>query len=178
MSDRIIFFDTTLRDGEQVPGCQLNTIEKIEVARQLEQLGVDVIEVSLLWPFGYGLSYTRFEYSDLQVDRDQFCGPDEDLNVSVKVRNVGSVKGKESVLLYSSDLVASVVPDNKRLRAFTKIELMPGESKTVSFRLKAKDLAFIDAEGNWRLEEGDFLFKAGNLSKKITCSETSFWDVP
>ena len=135
-------------------------------------------KVSLLWPFGYGLSYTRFEYSDLQVDRGQFSGPDDDLNVTVKVRNAGSVKGKESVLLYSSDLVASVVPDNKRLRAFTKIELMPGESKTVSFRLKAKELAFIDADGNWRLEEGDFLFKAGNLSKKVTCTETSFWSVP
>ena len=134
-------------------------------------------KVSLLWPFGYGLSYTKFDYSDLQVDRSQFSAADE-LCVTVKVRNAGSVKGKEAVLLYSSDLVASVVPDNKRLRAFTKIELMPGEVKTVTFRLKTKDLAFIGSDGNWRLEEGDFLLKVGGLSKKITCTETSFWSVP
>lgn len=135
-------------------------------------------KVSLLWPFGYGLSYTKFEYSDFQVDCSHFSGPDDELKVSVKVRNVGSVKGKEAVLLYSSDLVASVVPDNKRLRAFTKIELMPGETKTVTFHLKARELAFIDADGNWRLEAGDFLLKAGNLSEKVTCTETSFWSVP
>ena len=135
-------------------------------------------KVSLLWPFGYGLSYTKFEYSDFQVDCSHFSGPDDELKVSVKVRNVGSVKGKEAVLLYSSDLVASVVPDIKRLRAFTKIELMPGETKTVTFHLKARELAFIDADGNWRLEAGDFLLKAGNLSEKVTCTETSFWSVP
>lgn len=134
-------------------------------------------KVSLLWPFGYGLSYTTFEYSDLTVDNIAFT-PDDVLTVSVKVTNTGSVKGKESVLLYSSDLVASTVPDNKRLRDFTKIELNPGETKTVTFTLKAKDLAFVDQDENWRLEEGEFRLKAGNLTKMITCLKTAVWSAP
>ena len=135
-------------------------------------------KVSLLWPFGYGLSYTSFEYSDLKVDRQHFSGPDEELNVTVNVLNTGSVTGKEAVLLYSSDMVASIVPDNKRLRQFTKIELAPGEMKTVSFRLPVKDLAFIGSDGNWWLEEGDFMLRVGNLSSKVVCKQTSFWSVP
>ena len=90
----------------------------------------------------------------------------------------GSRAGKEAVLLYSSDLIASVVPDNKRLRDFTKIELQPGETKTVTFQLPAKALAFVGADGKWTLEEGDFLLKIGSQSVRIACSETKVWDPP
>ena len=135
-------------------------------------------KVSLLWPFGYGLSYTTFQYSDLKVDRNDFTA-DDVLTVSVNVKNTGSVTGKEAVLLYSSDLVASVIPDNKRLRDFCKVELKPGESRTVTFDLKARDLAFISADGSqWMLEEGDFLLKAGGLSVPVRCSKTASWPIP
>ena len=131
-------------------------------------------KVSLQWPFGYGLSYTTFEYSNLTVDKSSFTA-DDILTVSVDVKNTGSRAGKEAVLLYSSDLVASIVPDNKRLRDFTKIELQPGEQKTVAFQLPAKKLAFINAEGNWTLEEGDFVLKIGKLTQKVQCSQTKTW---
>ena len=134
-------------------------------------------KVSLQWPFGYGLSYTTFEYSNLHVDREQFTA-DDMLTVSVDVKNTGSRAGKEAVLLYSSDLVASIVPDNKRLRDFTKVDLQPGEQKTVTFQLPAKSLAFVGADGRWTLEEGDFLLKVGKLSQKIACTQTRVWDTP
>ena len=108
-------------------------------------------KVSLQWPFGYGISYTTYEYSNLKVDKKQFTAADV-LTVSVDVKNTGAKAGKEAVLLYSSDLVASIVPDNKRLRDFTKIELQPGEVKTVTFQLPAKNLAFVGADGKWTLE--------------------------
>jgi beta-glucosidase len=134
-------------------------------------------KVSLQWPFGYGLSYTTFEYSNLKVDRTSFSAADV-LNVSVDVKNTGSVKGKEAVLLYSSDLVASLVPDNRVLRAFDKVELAPGETKTVSFALPASDLAFVGEDGKWVLEEGDFILKAGQLTQKVTCTATKKWETP
>ena len=134
-------------------------------------------KVSLQWPFGYGMSYTTYEYSNLRVDKTRFTA-DDVLTVSVDVRNTGSKAGKESVLLYSSDLVASVVPDNRRLRDFTKIELQPGETKTVTFRLPAKSLAFVGADCKWVLEEGDFMLKIGNQTTNVTCSETKKWDTP
>ncbi|MBQ2181337.1 MAG: glycoside hydrolase family 3 C-terminal domain-containing protein, partial [Bacteroidaceae bacterium] len=128
-------------------------------------------KVSLQWPFGFGLSYTTFDYSNLRVDKQSFKAGDV-LKVSVDVKNTGNVKGKDAVLLYSSDLMASTVPDNKRLRAFDKIELAPGESKTVSFNLKAEDLAFVGYDGKWRLEEGEFELKVGKLKQKVNCTET------
>ena len=134
-------------------------------------------KVSLQWPFGYGLSYTTFEYSNLQVDKTSFTA-DDILTVTVDVKNTGSRVGKEAVLLYSSDLIASVVPDNKRLRDFTKIELQPGEQKTVTFRLPAKNLAFVGADGKWILEEGDFILKAGNQTVKVVCDQTKKWETP
>ncbi len=134
-------------------------------------------KVSLQWPFGYGLSYTTFEYSNLKADRSQFTA-DDMLTVTVDVKNTGTKVGKESVLLYSSDLVASTVPDNKRLRDFTKIELQPGETKTVTFQIPAKSLAFVGADGKWTLEEGDFLLKAGSLTLPIACTKTKVWDTP
>ena len=134
-------------------------------------------KVSLQWPFGYGLSYTTFEYSNLKVDKASFTA-DDILTVSVDVKNTGSRAGKEAVLLYSSDLVASIVPDNKRLRDFTKIELQPGETKTVTFRLPAKNLAFVNADGKWTLEEGDFELKIDRQKQGVKCTKTKVWDTP
>ena len=134
-------------------------------------------KVSLQWPFGYGLSYTTYEYSNLKVDKQTFTA-DDILTVTVDVKNTGSRAGKEAVLLYSSDLIASIVPDNKRLRDFTKISLEAGETKTVTFQLPAKSLAFVGADGKWTLEEGDFLLKIGNQQVGTACSKTKIWDTP
>ena len=134
-------------------------------------------KVSLQWPFGYGISYTTYEYTNLRVDKSKFTANDV-LTVSVDVKNTGSRAGKEAVLLYSSDLIASIVPDNKCLRDFTKIELQPGETKTVTFSLPAKSLAFVGADGRWTLEEGDFVLKVGNQSVGAACTQTKIWDEP
>ena len=134
-------------------------------------------KVSLQWPFGYGMSYTTYEYSNLRVDKGKFTAADV-LTVTVDVKNTGSKAGKEAVLLYSSDLVASVIPDNKRLRDFTKVELQPGETKTVTFSLPAKNLAFVGADGKWTLEEGDFVLKVGNQTVGTACTQTKIWDEP
>ncbi|MBO4851681.1 MAG: glycoside hydrolase family 3 C-terminal domain-containing protein [Prevotella sp.] len=134
-------------------------------------------KVSLQWPFGYGMSYTNYEYSNIKVDKTLFDA-DDMLTISVDVKNIGQRAGKEAVLLYSSDLVASIVPDNKRLRDFTKVELQPGESKTVTFQLPAKKLAFVGADGKWILEEGDFILKIGNQTTNVNCKKTKKWDTP
>lgn len=134
-------------------------------------------KVSLQWPFGYGLSYTTFDYANLRVDKTSFTA-DDVLTVSVDVKNTGKRAGKEAVLLYSSDLIASIVPDNRRLRDFTKVALAPGETKTVTFQLPAKELAFVGADGRWTLEEGDFTLKVGKLTQNVTCTKTKVWDTP
>ncbi len=134
-------------------------------------------KVALLWPFGYGISYTTYEYSNLNVDKVSFNAGDE-LTVTVDVRNTGNMAGKEAVLLYTSDLVASITPDNKRLRAFQKVGLQPGETKTVTFTIPAKDLAFVDADGKWTLEEGGFLIKIDKLSQSVSCQSDHKWETP
>ena len=134
-------------------------------------------KVSLQWPFGFGLSYTTYEYSNLKVDKKNFTANDV-LTVTVDVKNTGARAGKEAVLLYSTDIVASVVPDNKRLRDFTKIELQPGETKTVTFQLPASKLAFVGADGRWTLEEGDFVLTVGNQTVGTACTATKIWDEP
>ena len=134
-------------------------------------------KVSLQWPFGYGLSYTTFDYANLRVDKTSFTA-DDVLTVTVDVKNTGNRAGKEAVLLYSSDLIASIVPDNRRLRDFTKAILAPGETKTVTFQLPAKELAFVGADGRWTLEEGDFTLKVGKLTQNVTCTKTKVWDTP
>ena len=134
-------------------------------------------KVSLQWPFGYGISYTSYEYANLKVDKKDFKAGDM-LSVSVDVKNTGARAGKEPVLLYSSDLVASLVPDNKRLRAFQKVELQPGQTKTVTFQLPASDLAFVGADGKWILEEGEFRLSCGGQTALINCTDTHKWDTP
>lgn len=132
------------------------------------------------WPFGHGLSYTEFEYSDLKPvsPKGGEFRPGDSLAFEVTVKNTGDVKGKESVLLYSSDLVASVVPDVRRLRQFAKIELAPGESRTVRLEFPADDLAFVGRDGRWRLEKGQFRIACGGLSLLINCIQTKVWDTP
>ena len=130
------------------------------------------------WPFGHGLGYTTFEYSDMVLDGPAEFKAGDVLKVSVKVKNTGSRAGKEAVLLYSSDLVASLIPDVKRLRGFEKVSLEPGETKTVSFEIPAKELAFVGADGRWRLEKGGFRLSCGGQAVMVNCSETKVWDTP
>lgn len=129
------------------------------------------------WGFGYGLSYTTYAYSKLSADKVDFKDGDE-ITFTVDVTNTGRVAGKEPVLLYSSDLVASIVPDSRRLRAFTKVALEPGETKTVSLTIKASDLAFVGADGKWILEEGDFNIQVGDQSVAVSCTETKKYENP
>ena len=133
--------------------------------------------MDIQWPFGHGMSYTAFKYSNMTVSADTF-GADDVLKITVDVTNAGARAGKESVLLYSSDLYASSTPDVRRLRAFEKVEIEPGETVTVELELTAKDLAFADYYGKWRLEEGDFILSVGNLSLKVTCTETVLFEEP
>lgn len=131
-------------------------------------------KITQQWGFGYGLSYTSYKYSNLKVSQSDFHHGDI-IKVSVDVKNTGKVAGKESVLLFSSDLIASMVPDGRRLRAFDKVELQPGETKTVIFELKADDLAFVGWNGKWRLEEGDFKLMIADQSADIHCTDTYQW---
>lgn len=131
-------------------------------------------KITQQWGFGYGLSYTSYKYSNLKVSQSDFRHGDI-IKVSVDVKNTGKVAGKESVLLFSSDFIASVVPDGRRLRAFDKVELQPGETKTMTFELKADDLAFVGWNGKWRLEEGDFKLMIADQSADIHCTDTYQW---
>ena len=131
-------------------------------------------KITQQWGFGQGLSYTTYQYSNLKVDKASFAH-DDVIRVSVEVKNTGKVAGKESVLLFSSDLMASMAPDGRRLRAFDKVALQPGESKTVTFDLKANDLAFVGWDGKWILEEGDFKLMVADQQATIHCNETHKW---
>ena len=151
------------------------------------------------WPFGHGLSYTTFQYTNLriaiggspvtpnsigdspvtpsEVEGSQFTS-DDVLKVSVDVTNTGAVAGKEAVLFFTSDLVASLIPDVKRLRAFEKVAIEPGKTVTVEVEIPASALAFVGNDGKWRLEKGDFRISCGGLSAIVTCSATKVWDTP
>ena len=131
-------------------------------------------KITQQWGFGYGLSYTSYQYSNLKVSKSDFRHGDI-IKVSVDVKNTGKVAGKESILLFSSDLIASMVPDGRRLRAFDKVELQPGETKTVTFELKADDLAFVGWDGKWRLEEGDFKLMIADQTASVHCADTYLW---
>lgn len=129
------------------------------------------------WSFGTGLSYTTYAYSNFHVNRSNFTADDE-LIFSIDITNTGKIAGKESVLLYSSDLVASLTPDNTRLRGFEKIALHPGETKTVTLSLKGSDLAFVGYDGKWILEKGEFQMKCGQEMLMIQCTDTKVWETP
>ncbi len=129
------------------------------------------------WPFGHGLSYTTYKYSNMTVSQTSF-GPEDVLKVTVDVTNTGAVAGKESVLLFSSDVYASSTPDVRRLRAFEKVSLAPGETKTVELEVTAKDLAFVNYYGKWTLEEGDFILSVSDQELPVNCTETIVWNEP
>ena len=134
-------------------------------------------KVTQQWPFGYGLSYTTFAYNNLRVDKSRFSA-DDMLTVSVDVTNTGSKAGKEAVLLYTSDLIASLTPDSRRLRDFKKVTLQPGERQTVTFQLPASSMAFVGADGKWVIEEGEFVLSVGGQTTKVECTETKKWETP
>ncbi len=129
------------------------------------------------WEFGHGLSYTNYSYDNLRVNKTEFTASDE-LTFSIDVMNTGRVVGKESVLLFVSDMVASITPDNKRLRQFEKVALEPGEMKTVELKIKGSDLAFVGYDKKWVLEKGQFRVKCGDEVLHINCSETYKWTSP
>jgi beta-glucosidase len=114
-----------------------------------------------LYEFGYGLSYTTFNYSNLHISKPTLKDG-ETLTVSIDVKNAGAMQGKESVLLYTSQLYASISPDFKRLRAYDKIDLKPGETKTVTFKLTPKDLAFVNDISKTVTEAGEFRIQIGD----------------
>lgn len=128
-------------------------------------------DFAIQYPFGFGLSYTSFEYSDLSVNRNSIS-PDENLTISVTVKNSGKVEGKEVIQLFVSDLYASVTPDVKRLRGFDKIALKPGESKKVEFTISARDLAFVGTDLQWVVEKGEFEIQIEKLRLKFNVMQT------
>jgi beta-glucosidase len=133
--------------------------------------------ISVQWPFGYGQSYTTFKYDKFKCSKLNFNAGDQ-LTFSIDVTNTGKMTGKEVVMLFSRDMVASLTPENRRLRAFKKIELRPGETQTVTLPIRASDLAFVGADGKWILEQGDFRMQAGNQTLNISCSKTNKWMSP
>jgi len=123
------------------------------------------------YQFGFGLSYTSFEYSNLSVNKNVFS-PGDTATIHVTVKNSGIRDGKEVVELFASDLVASLTPDVKRLRGFEKIDLKAGESKTVTFRLPMKDLAYVNSNNKTELEAGDFKLQVANLNASFSVNKT------
>lgn len=123
------------------------------------------------YEFGFGLSYTTFEYSNLTIDKNTFS-PAETASITITVKNTGSRDGKEVVQLYTSDLVASLTPDVKRLRGFQKVELKAGESQTVTFKLPMKDLAYVNTDNKRILEAGDFKIQVAKLSASFNVNNT------
>lgn len=132
-------------------------------------------DVDIQWPFGYGMSYTTFEYSNISIDKAEFT-PEDEITVTVTVANTGNVEGMEAVIFYSSDLVASVIPDVKKVKGFDKVTLTPGQITQVSFKIPASDLAFVGQDGKWRVEEGDFTFTIGGQQVTARCTKTRVWD--
>lgn len=129
------------------------------------------------YEFGDGMSYTTFEYSNFLVDKDML-NPGEEITVSVDVKNTGHRTGKEVVMLFYSDLVASITPDNRRLCGFNKVELEPGATTTIEFVLSPKDVAFFDYNNQQVAEKGDFMLQIKDFEEKITLTETVTFDEP
>ena len=124
-------------------------------------------EVNNLYNFGFGLSYSEFIYSDLKVNKDQF-GFNETIQISVNVENISEIDGFETIQLYSSDLYASVTPDIKRLRDFSKVEIKAGEKKTITFDLPVDELAFVNADNQLVVEPGNFKLTIDRFTKEIS----------
>jgi beta-glucosidase len=119
-----------------------------------------------LYPFGYGLTYTCFEYSDLVLGKKEIAFG-EPLEVSVDIKNTGDRKGTETVQLYIRDLVGSVTRPVKELKGFKKVTLLPGETQKVTFEISDKDLAFYNIDKKWIAEPGDFKVFVGTNSRDV-----------
>ena len=130
-----------------------------------------------LYSFGYGLSYTTFEYSDIEIS-PKVITPNQKATVRCKVTNTGKRAGDEVVQLYVRDILSSVTTYEKNLAGFERIHLQPGETKTVTLKVKGSDLAFVGYDGKWILEKGDFRIQTGNQTLNITCTDTRKWDTP
>lgn len=126
------------------------------------------------YDFGFGLSYTTFQYSDLNVDKSSYTATDE-IVVSFKVKNTGARSGKEAFQIFVSDLVASLSPDVKRLREFDKVELNAGEEKLIRMTIPVKDLGFINTNNKLTIEKGAFVIKVSNLTKEINITNNKTW---
>ena len=125
----------------------------------------DAKDMDVLFPFGYGLSYTNFDYTDISVDKDEIMDNDE-VTVKVKVKNTGDLAGKEIVQLYVRDIESSVIRPMKELKGFDKVSLQPGEEKTVTFKLGKRAFAYYNEDiKNWYVEDGDFEILVGGSSK-------------
>ncbi|MEH6908264.1 glycosyl hydrolase [Bacillus sp. AFS006103] len=132
----------------------------------------DTRDVEPLFPFGYGLSYTSFEYSDLQVDKKQIKD-DETITVTVKIKNTGSMTGKEVVQLYVRDVESTISRPEKELKGFEKVSLQPGEEKTVTFELGKRAFAYYNVKlKEWHVETGTFDLLVGTSSRNILLRDT------
>ncbi|MBD5452976.1 MAG: glycosyl hydrolase [Lachnospiraceae bacterium] len=132
----------------------------------------DKKKMDVLFPFGYGLSYTTFEYSDLKVDKESMKDT-EVMTVSVNVKNTGNMTGKEIVQLYVADKESTVIRPVKELRDFAKVELAPGETKTVTFTLDKRAFAYYSVKiHDWHVETGEFDILIGKSSRDIVLSKT------
>jgi len=132
----------------------------------------DKKQIDPLFPFGYGLSYTNFEYTNLTIDKREI-NDNETLNVKVKVKNTGNMRGKEIIQLYVKDIESRVNRPEKELKGFEKIQLEPGEEKTVNFKLDKRAFAYYNTEINdWHVESGEFEILVGKSSKDIILKET------
>jgi beta-glucosidase len=131
----------------------------------------DKKQIDPLFPFGYGLSYTNFEYTDLTIDKKEI-NDNETLNVKVKVKNTGNIRGKEIIQLYVRDIESKVNRPEKELKGFEKIQLEPGEEKTVDFKLDKRAFAYYNTEiKDWYVESGEFELLIGKSSKDIILKE-------
>ncbi|MGC9780674.1 MAG: glycoside hydrolase family 3 C-terminal domain-containing protein [Candidatus Heimdallarchaeota archaeon] len=127
----------------------------------------DIENIEPLFPFGFGLSYTTFEYSNCKLDRKTIT-PEEELTISLEIKNTGERKGSEIVQMYISDNECTVKRPKKELKNFAKVNLQPGEKKAVSFKLTIDDLTFYDMDAhNWKYEPGTFTVLIGSSSRNI-----------
>lgn len=144
----------------------------IKHAEQLEISGSPTgTQYNPQYHFGFGLSYTQFEYLDLKTDKQSYTA-DEDIVVDVTLKNTGSLPGMETILVFTSDHFASSTPSVKRLRAFEKVMMQPGSTLTTSFIIPLRDLSFVNNNGQWIVESGDFTIAAGNKQLEISVLET------
>ena len=134
----------------------------------------DAKNIEPLFPFGFGLSYTNFEYSNLSINKKEITDT-ETVSISMNVKNTGSRAGKEIVQLYIKDVESSMTRPEKELKGFEKVELQPGEEKTVSFTLNKRSFAYYNVElKDWHVETGEFEILVGKSSKEIVLHDSMY----